>query len=213
MLIIDYGSFAIRRRAWMLFGFLALSSVARAAGPPEKVSWHDLVENADAICRVSVVGVKEVGDVLGRGKISLNVPVTSTVITLSTLKEGCPDRFVVSWSFPGERILGRFGEQAVLFLKKTGTTAPMQWALLGGPLGAWGVEERQTEGRFTHDPLTFISPDALEGVTEAPSELFSDEKLEFRVGGQHPMYLQSHVISIYSLEHWFKERREQRGAQ
>ncbi len=83
--------------------------------------------------------------------------------------------------------------------------------LLDEPLRAWGLEEQETEGPFVHDSLTFISPDSLEGVTDFPSELSSDKTLKFQFGSQHLMYLQSHVVSVYSLKKWFKEHRAQRA--
>lgn len=201
---------------------LVLLSVSGAAAQASEVheqveaptaSWTELLDGADAVCEVWVVSVHEDKEFLGTGKLSFDVPITSTLVTRSSLEGPCPERFVLHWSFPATPELGRYGNLLVLFLRRTGSGDSSRWELFDGAVGSWAVESRLSGYRIASESLEFISPEALERVTDLPPELFSDEHLEFRFGRQHLLELQSRVVSIRSLERWFAERRAGREAQ
>ena len=198
---------------WILVTLMVSSASARASAPSEtvatlEVSWPDLLQSADAVCEVWVVGVQEKKESLGTGTISLDVPITSTLVTIGSLKGECPKRFSLPWSFPATPELGRYGAKVVLFLRSAGDGSPSGWELLKGALGSWAIESRQSGYRIAGESLEFISPEALQRVTDLPPSLFSYENLTFRFGNQHILDLRSQVVTVYSLKRWFADHPE-----
>jgi hypothetical protein len=197
----------------ILVTFVVSSASPTASAPPEavsvlEVSWPELLQGADAVCEVRVVGVQEERETLGTGTISLDVPITSTLVTIESLKGECPKRFSLPWSFPATHEVGRYGDRLVLFLRKAGDGNPSGWELFKGALGSWAVESRQAGYRIASESLEFISPEALQRVTDLPPALLSYQNLTFRFGGQHILHLRCQIVSVYSLMRWFADHPE-----
>ncbi len=208
-----YLAFLIPSSAFILLALAVSGAVAQASGPPEavsapEISWPELLQGADAICEVWVAGVQETKESLGTTMIPLNAPMTSTLVTRESLRGECPKRFVLSWSFPATPELGRYSEEVVLFLRQAGDGSPSGWELFKGALGSWPVESRRAGYRIAGESLEFISPEALQRVTDLPPALFSYQNLTFRFGGQHILDLRSQVVPVSSLERWFADHPE-----
>lgn len=190
--------------ALALIALIGLSGSTKAAGNPEGVTWDDLVGGADAICEAWVVGVQELGEHFGTGKLFAPVPMRSTLERKWSLKGACPDRFVLSWDFHEERVLGEYGRDVFLFLKRVGSGESGAWELVRGALGVWGVENRRFDA-LSNEQLAYIAPDAIDQIVGVPPELFTEQQLEFRFGEQHRLFLRTRVVLSNDLVRWFKE--------